>query len=42
MQTNGAYQIGSIVCFAIIENVYSVFQCEEILYALRDYVVGAY
>ena len=34
------YQPGTLRCFSIIENAFSVFQKEEILYALRDYIVG--
>jgi malate synthase len=34
------YPVGSVRCFVIMENVWSAFQKEEILYALREYVVG--
>ena len=35
-----SYQLGSISAFIIIENVWSVYQCEEMLFQLRDYVCG--
>lgn len=31
---------GRICCFVIVENVFGVYQKEEILYALRDYISG--
>ncbi len=34
------YPVGSLRCFVIMENVWSAFQKEEILYALREYAVG--
>lgn len=38
--SKGAYKQGSLRCLAIIENVFAAYQKEEILYALRDYIVG--
>lgn len=38
--SRGSYKVGSIRCLAIIENVFAAYQKEEILYALRDYIVG--
>ena len=34
------YAVGSLRCFVIMENVWSAFQKEEILHALREYIVG--
>jgi malate synthase len=38
-EKNG-YPVGSLRCFVIMENVWSAFQKDEILHALRHYVVG--
>lgn len=38
--SKGAYAVGTLRCLAIVENVFAAYQKEEILFALRDYIVG--
>lgn len=38
--SRGAYRPGALRCLAIVENVFAAYQKEEILFALRDYIVG--